>query len=88
MQITREKMLSNFVCCKLIKIDIVTRKRLEVLSERTKRKNLLSKNRWRESKPRKRKGKQGRRKEGLEACAQRIRRDLVSEERASAVLSR
>jgi len=34
------------------------------------------------------KEKQGRRKEGLEASAQRIRRDLVKEERASGVLSR
>ena len=61
---------------------------MEVLSERMKSKNLLSKNRWRESKQRKRKGKQGRRKDDLEACAQRIGRDLVSEERASGVLSR
>ncbi len=45
-------------------------------------------NRRRERKVRRRKEKRGRRKEGLEAIAQRIRRDLLSKERRSGVLSR
>ena len=45
-------------------------------------------NRRREKKVRKSKENRGRRKEGLEASAQRKRRDFVKEERASCVLSR
>ncbi len=48
----------------------------------------MGENRRRERKLRKRKEKRGRRIEAQEAIAQRIRRDHVSEERASGVLSR